>query len=61
MVGVSVESIGCRRALMQSDGEPSIVALKTATLLASPLVEFVLRECPTGEHATSGVAESAMR
>ena len=35
-------------------------ALKTATLL-SPFVEFFLRESPIGEHATKGVAESAMR
>ena len=33
-----------RRAILQRDGEPSIVFLKTATLLASPLVELVLRE-----------------
>ena len=46
---------------MQSDGEPSIVALKTATLLAFPYAECVLRESPIGEHATNGVAESAMR
>ena len=46
---------------MQSDGEPPIVALKTSTLLASPLVGLVLRESPVGEHATNGVAESAMR
>ena len=52
---------GYRRAILQSDGEPSIVALKTATLLASPLVELVLRESPVGEHGTNGVAESAMR
>ena len=38
-----------------------IVALKTATSLASLFVELVLRESPVGEHATSGVAESAMR
>ena len=46
---------------LRSDGEPSIVALKTATLLASPFVDFVLRECPVVEHPTNGVAESAMR
>ena len=46
---------------MQRDGEPSIAALKTATLLASPFVEVVLLESPVGEHATKGVAESAMR
>ena len=46
---------------MQRNGGPSIVALKTATLLAGPRVELVLRGCPVGEHATKGVAESAMR
>ena len=53
--------LGYRKAILQSDGEPSIVALKTATLLASSFVELVLRESPVGEHATKGVAESAMR
>ena len=53
--------LGCHRAILRSDGEPSIVALKTTTLLASPSVELVLRESPVGEHATNGVAESAMR
>ena len=53
--------LGYRRAILQSDGEPPIVALKTATLLASPFVELVLRESPVGEHATNGVAEFAVR
>ena len=53
--------VGYRRAILQSDGEPSIVALKTSTLLASSDVEFVLRESSIGEHVTNGVAESAMR
>ena len=53
--------LGYRTARLQSDGEPSIVALKTAALLASPFVELVLHENPVGEHATNGVAESAMR
>ena len=52
---------GYRRAILQSDGEPSIEAVKTATLLTCPFVELVLRESPVGEHATNGVAESAMR
>ena len=38
-----------------------VAALKTATLLISPFVELVLREYPLGQHATNGVAESAMR
>ena len=50
-----------RRAMLQSDGEPSIGALKTATLLASPFVALSLRESPVGEHVTNGVAESALR
>ena len=50
-----------RRATLQSVGEPSIVALQTATSLAAPCVDLVLRERPVGEHATNGVAESAMR
>ena len=53
--------LGYRRAILQSDGEPSIVALKTATLLAAPFVELVLRESPVGERATNGVSESATR
>ena len=40
-------------------GEPSIVALKTATLLAAPFIELVLRQSPVGENATNGVAEPA--
>ena len=31
--------LGDRRAILQSDGESSIVALKTATLLAAPFIE----------------------
>ena len=38
--------LGYRRPMLQSDGEPSIVALKLATLLASPVVESVLRANP---------------
>ena len=40
-----------RRGILQSDGEPSTVALKTATLLADPLVELVLRESPVDEYS----------
>ena len=45
---------------MQSNREPSIVALKTVTFLAFPFAESVLRRSLVGEHATNGVAESAM-
>ena len=37
------------------------MALKTAILLGAIFLELVLRESEVGEHATSGVAESAMR
>ena len=50
-----------RRAILRSDGEQSTVVLKTATLLAVPPVELVLRDSPVGEHATNGVAASALR
>ena len=53
--------LGHRRAILQSDGEPSIEAFGTATLLAAPFVELVESESPVGEHASIGVAESAMR
>ena len=49
-----------RRAILQSDGEPSVVALKTATSVASPFVELVLRESRFGKHVTK-IVESAMR
>ena len=35
--------LGYRRATLQNDGEPSIVALKTATFWASPCAELVSR------------------
>ena len=53
--------LGYRRAILRGDGGPSIVALNTSTLLASPFVELVLRESPVGEHATNSVAGTAMR
>ena len=53
--------LGYRRAILHGDGEPSIVALQTATFVAAPHVELVLRESPVGEHTSKGVAESAMR
>ena len=52
--------LGYHRALLRSDGEPSIVALKIASSLASPFHELVLREGPVGMHTTNGVAQSVM-
>ena len=55
-----VRRFGYLRSTLQSDGEASIVSLKTETLLPSPFVGSVLRESTVGEHATNGVAESVM-
>ena len=50
---------GYRRAILQSDGESSIVVSQDCDFVGSPFfVEMVLRESPVGEHATNGVAES---
>ena len=55
MVGVPIASTwGTAEEYSRAMESPSIVALKTATLLASPFVELVLRESPVGEHATCG-------
>ena len=50
-----------RRAVLHSDGEPSIAARTTANLLAAPFAEMVLHESPVCERATNGVAEPASR
>ena len=47
--------------MLQSDGEPSVVALNTATLLGVLFVEVFLGDSPVGEHVTNGLSESAMR
>ena len=52
--------LGYRRAILQSDGEASIVSLKTETLLPSHLLGQFCAKSPVGEHATNGVAESVM-
>ena len=46
--------------VIQSDGEPSIVALKTAAADAAG-VECVPRESPVGEHQANGLVENACR
>ena len=53
--------LGYCRAILQSDGESSNAAPKTASLLAAPRVELGLRKSPVGQHAATGVAESALR
>ena len=48
-----LRQVSYRRTVLQSDGEPSIVALKTTTLLAVPFVGLVLPESTVGNHATN--------
>lgn len=43
-----------RRIIFQSDGEPSICALKTSVTPRLPAVEVVLRESPEGDHRANG-------
>ena len=50
--------LGYRREILQSDGEPSVTAFKNCDLFGSSICR---NEGPVGEHATNGVAESAMR
>ena len=52
--------LGYRRAILQSDGESSMVALKTTTLLAVPFVDLVLCESAVDDHVINDVAESAI-
>ena len=55
-----LKSLGYKRVVMQSDGEPSIVALKTAAADAAG-VECVPRESPVGEHQANGLVENACK
>lgn len=55
-----LKMLGYKRALFQSDGEHSIVALKTQAAAAAG-VECVPRESPVGAHAENGLAEQACK
>ena len=55
-----LKSLGYKRVVMQSDGEPSIVALKTAAADAAG-IECVPRESPVGEHQANGLVENACK
>lgn len=56
-----LKHLGYRRLVLHSDGEPSICALKTATVLRLAGVEVVARESPVGDHQANGEAECAVR
>ena len=55
-----LKSLGYKRVVMHSDGEPSIVALKAAAADAAG-VENAPRESPVGEHQANGLVENACR
>eukprot|EP00435_Cladocopium_sp_Y103_P052687 s1304_g16.t1 len=55
-----LKMLGYRRVLAQSDGEPSIVALKTQAAQAAG-VEAVPRESPPNEHQANGMVEQVCK
>ena len=56
-----LQSTGYRNIVNKSDGEPSIVALKTKMLEQCPLVNAVPREIPLDDHQANGVIEVEVR
>ena len=52
-----LQSTGYRNIVNKSDGEPSIVALKTKMLEQCPLVNAVPREIPLDDHQANGAIE----
>ena len=55
-----LKHLGYRRAVMMSDGEHSIVALKEQAAREAG-VENVPQESPVGDHRSNGLAENAVR
>ena len=55
-----LKTLGYKRVLLQSDGEHSIVALKTQAATAAG-VEGVPRESPRGEHQANGLIEQVCK
>ena len=56
-----LQSAGYRNIVNKSDGEPSIVALKTKMLEQRPLVNAVPREIPLDDHQANGTIEVEVR
>ena len=55
-----LKTLGYKRVLLQSDGEPSIVALKVQAATAAG-VEGVPRESPVGDHQGNGQIEQVCK
>ena len=55
-----LKSLGYKRAVLKSDGEPAIVALKEHAAKEAG-VEFVSEESPVGDHQANGLIENAIR
>ena len=55
-----LRSLGYKRVVLKSDGEPAIVALKEHAAKEAGL-EFVSEESPVGDHQANGLIENAIR
>jgi hypothetical protein len=55
-----VEQLGHRKAIVKSDAEPAILALK-GEFRRGASVEIVMDEPPVGDHHANGVAENAVK
>ena len=55
-----MKACGCGRAILKSDGEPSIVALQEAVKSVS-MSDTILENSPKGDSQSNGAAENAVR
>eukprot|EP00971_Amphidinium_carterae_P136479 2704191-Amphidinium_carterae.3 len=53
-----LQLLGHRRLVLQSDGEPAILALKKQVRAAAADIEIIPQESPPGDHNAAGVAEN---
>eukprot|EP00971_Amphidinium_carterae_P260001 5158684-Amphidinium_carterae.1 len=56
-----LRSLGHRKMVLQSDGEPAMISLKDAVRMQAVDLELILRKSPVGDHQANGAAESAIR
>eukprot|EP00971_Amphidinium_carterae_P031877 628135-Amphidinium_carterae.1 len=56
-----LKSLGHRRLILQSDGEPAMLKLKEEVRMQLPDVEVIPRESAVGDHKSNGAAEAAIR
>ncbi len=55
-----IEQLGNKKAILKSDNEPAILALKDAVIRESD-VEIVLEDAPVGDHQANGLVENAVK